>query len=79
MAVAPDHWRASLEPARNLFTDAELWRLMWVEATLAAERVLVPPDEPCPDHRACRGVAFGLWLRRTGRISNGLEGEPSRQ
>jgi hypothetical protein len=74
MVGAIDHSRASLEAARTLFSEPELWRLMWVEATLAAEQYLVAADEPCPDHVACRRLAFGLWLRLTGRVSDDLQG-----
>jgi hypothetical protein len=73
MIAATDRSRASLEVARNLFSEPELWRLLCVEATFAAEHCLVPVDEPCPDHLACRRLAFGLWLRLTGRVSDDLE------
>jgi hypothetical protein len=61
MIVATDPSRASLEVARNLFTEPELWRLLWVEATFAAEHCLVPVDEPCPITWPAAG-----WLSGSG-------------
>jgi hypothetical protein len=58
-----DRARATIKVACDLFTETEIWRLLYLEATLAAEQCLVPIDEPCPDHLACRRLAFGLWLR----------------
>jgi hypothetical protein len=67
MVAAIDHSRASLEAARTLFTELELWRLMWVEATLAAEQYLVAADElprPCRVPPAgFRSVASADWPR----------------
>jgi hypothetical protein len=74
MLQAIDRARATLNVARALFSEPEIWRLMWVEATLAAEQYLVPVDEPCLDHAGCRRLAFGLWLRLTGRVSDDLAG-----
>lgn len=52
----------------GLFTEDELRRLIWLHATVAAERHLVPPGKPCGDHQACRRLAFALWLRFTRRL-----------
>ena len=73
MAVAIDDARTALAEAREVFTEPELCRLMWVDATLAAERCLLPPGQACPDHQSCRRLAFGLWLRVTRRVSEDLE------
>jgi hypothetical protein len=51
------------------FSEEEIRRLYWVRGTFAAEQHLVPWRQPCPDHQACRRLAFALWLRCTERIS----------
>jgi len=63
-ALTPTH-RLLLEP----FNEHEIRRLYWLWATVCAERHLVPTDQPCPDHTACRRLAFVLWLRCTDRLS----------
>ncbi len=50
-------------------TENEIRRLVWLRGTVAAERHLVPIDQPCPDHEQCRRLAFALWLRVTDRLS----------
>ena len=50
-------------------TENEIRRLVWLSGTVAAERHLVPIDQPCPDHEQCRRLAFTLWLRVTNRLS----------
>jgi hypothetical protein len=45
-------------------------RLCWLRSSVIAERFLVPEGQPCPDHRACRRLAFALWLRCSGRLSD---------
>jgi hypothetical protein len=74
MLQAIDRARAALNVAQNQFTEPELWQLLSVEATLAAEQCLVPSDQPCTNHQACRRLAFGLWLRLTGRVSEDVDG-----
>ena len=69
MPVAIDRARATLDAARNQFTEPEMWRLLYLEATIAAEQCLIPANQRCQDHQTCRRLAFGLWLRLTGRIS----------
>ena len=49
-----------------LFTEDE--RLICVHATAAAELHLVPLDHPCPDHQACRRLAFAR-LRVAARLA----------
>jgi hypothetical protein len=66
--------RAVVETALDFFSPHEVWRLMSVEATLAAEQYLVPPGQPCADHQACRRFAFGLWLRLTRRVGEEIDG-----
>jgi hypothetical protein len=39
-----------------------------VHATAAAELHLVPLDQPCPDHQACRRLAFAR-LRVAARLA----------
>ena len=51
------------------FTESEIRRLVWLRGIVAAERHLVPIDQPCPDHEQCRRLAFALWLRVTDRLS----------
>ena len=51
------------------FTASEIRRLVWLRGIVAAERYLVPIDQPCPDHEQCRRLAFALWLRVTDRLS----------
>ena len=74
MAPVTDHPRATPGVSPHPFTPHELSRLMAVEATMAAEQYLVPLDQRCPDHQACRRLAFGLWLRLTQRVAEGIEG-----
>ena len=62
---SPATSRHLLEP----FSDDEIRRLYWLRGTVAAEQHLVSPGEPCPDHQCCRRLAFALWLRCTGRLS----------
>jgi hypothetical protein len=55
----------------DLFTEDELRRLIWLRGAVAAERRLVPRDQACPEHQACRRLAFALWLYATHRLSEG--------
>ena len=72
MRAAPDRAGAGDAPAiADPFTREELRRLIWLRGTIAAERHLVPPDQPCPEHQACRRLAFALWLYATHRLSEG--------
>jgi hypothetical protein len=73
MQVPIDRARATLNVARSLFTEPEIWRLLFLEATVAAERRLLPIGLPCPDRAACRRLAFDLWLRLTGRVSDSVD------
>ena len=56
------------ELADTLFTEDERRRLICVHATAAAELHLVPLDHPCPDHQACRRLAFAR-LRVAARLA----------
>ena len=64
-------------------TENEIRRLVWLRGIVAAERHLVPIDQLCTDHEQCRRLAFALWLRCSGRLSESdrpktnLKGEPS--
>jgi hypothetical protein len=70
MQATPDQASARDSPASaDLFAPDELRRLVWLRGVVAAERHLVPPDQPCPGHQACRRLAFALWLRVTHRLS----------
>jgi hypothetical protein len=53
------------------FNDEQVLRLCWLRSTVVAERYLVASGQPCPDHQACRRLAFALWLRCTNRLSEG--------
>ena len=65
------HDRASrADPVLESFSKAEIRRLYWVRATFVAERFRFPIGEPCTDHDDCRRLAFALWLRCSGRISD---------
>jgi len=71
--VAAELSSPALAAVRGLlapFSDDEVRRLYWLKLTWIAERHLVPPGQPCPDHQACRRLAFALWLRSTGRLSS---------
>ena len=57
------------------FTESEIRPLVWLRGIVAAERHLVPFDQPCPDHEQCRRLAFALWLRVTDRLSELSESE----
>jgi hypothetical protein len=50
-------------------SEPQILRLCWLRITVVAERYLVASGQPCPDHRACRRLAFALWLRCTNRLS----------
>jgi hypothetical protein len=54
-------------------TNDEIRDLNLVMLTAAAERHLIGLGQPCGDHQACRRLAFALWLRTTGRLSEGNE------
>jgi len=54
-------------------THDERRQLLWLKATVIAERQLVGPHEPCVDHHACRRLAFALWLSATGRVSENFD------
>ena len=67
-----DGEQPSLVPVGHLlesFNEDQIRRLYWVWGTFAAEQHLVPWGQPYPDHQACRRLAFALWLRCTGRVS----------
>ncbi len=71
--MAVDLASPALEAVRALlapFSDDEIRRLYWLKGTWVAEQHLVPADQRCPDHQACRRLAFALWLRSTGRLSS---------
>ena len=63
LVVAPTHGLP------ESFSQDEIRRLYWLRCTFVAEQHLVPWGQPCPDHQACRRLAFALWLRCTGRLS----------
>jgi hypothetical protein len=72
MRAAPDRANGQDTPTlADLFTEDELRRLIWLRGAIAAERHLVPHDQPCPEHQACRRLAFALWLYATHRLSEG--------
>ena len=72
-----------LDPLLEPFNGETCLRLCWLQITVMAEHCLVPTGQPCPDHQACRRLAFALWLRCSGRLSESdrpktnLKGEPS--
>ena len=59
-----------LDPLLKPFTGEACLRLCWLRITINAERSLVPRDRLCSDHQACRRLAFALWLRCSGRLSD---------
>ena len=70
--AAPDRASARGTPTiTDQFTADELCRLIWLRGAVAAERHLVSLDQPCPEHQACRRLAFALWLYATHRLSEG--------
>jgi hypothetical protein len=72
MRAAPEQADAQHTPTiADLFTEDELRRLIWLRGAIAAERHLVPHDQACPEHQACRRLAFALWLYATHRLSEG--------
>jgi hypothetical protein len=72
MPAAPDQADAPGAPAiADLFTQDEVRRLIWLRGAVAAERHLVPHGQACPEHQACRRLAFALWLYATHRLSEG--------
>jgi len=56
-------------PGSNLCED-ELLRLQYVQLTAAAERHLVSIGLSCPDHHACRRLAFARFLHLTHRLGD---------
>jgi hypothetical protein len=59
-----------LDPLREPFDGETCLRLCWLQITGLAERSLVPRGQPCPDHQACRRLAFALWLCCSRRLSD---------
>jgi hypothetical protein len=57
--------------SRADFAPIEVRRLAWLRATHLAEAHLERAGLPA-DRAACQHLAFGLWLRATGRISEEL-------
>jgi hypothetical protein len=55
------------------FTSAQNPLLECIRITMAAERHLVARAEPCPDHQACRRLAFARWLRLAERLTDDLD------
>jgi hypothetical protein len=74
VAVTSDQPAAARSGAAALedFTSEEITRLVWVRATRLAESYLVPANERCAHHDACRRLAFALWLRCTNRIGESV-------
>jgi hypothetical protein len=68
---------APLDPSETeshpRLTSAQNPLLECIRITMAAERHLVARAEPCPDHQACRRLAFARWLRLTARITEDLD------
>ena len=61
----------------NAFDDAELYRLQWLRATFAAEcHRLGGAHQPCSDHQSCRRLAFALWLRCRGSLTELIDHHP---
>ena len=54
--------------ALTCLTENEIRRLVWLSGTVAAERHLVPIDQPCPDHEQCRRLAFAPWASASGVV-----------
>jgi hypothetical protein len=71
------HQPAPLDPSETErhpgFTGAQNPLLECIRITMAAERHLVARAEPCPDHQACRRLAFARWLRLTERLTDDLD------
>ncbi|MBV9322773.1 MAG: hypothetical protein JO352_03175 [Chloroflexi bacterium] len=61
---------SQLDPLLEPFDGETCLRLCWLQITVLAERSLVTRDQPCPDHQVCRRLAFALWLRCSGRLSD---------
>jgi hypothetical protein len=64
---------AHCQTTEIVFTDVQQRRLGYLQLTVAAERFLVPPGQPCPDHQACRRLAFARWLYVNRWLSEGAE------
>jgi hypothetical protein len=73
LPILDDSTRAHRNFPKFSFTSDERRQLNCVKATVAAERQLLPPNQPCPDHQACRRLAFALWLFATGRLSDAVD------
>jgi hypothetical protein len=71
------HHPAPLDPSETEshpgFTGAQNPLLECIRITVAAERHLVARAETCPDHQACRRLAFARWLRLTERTTEELD------
>jgi hypothetical protein len=59
---------ASEFPHASNLCDDELARLQYVQLTAAAEQHLVSIGSSCPDHDACRRLAFARFLYLTHRV-----------
>ncbi len=67
----------AITKALACFTENGTRRLVWLGETVAAERHLVPIDQPYADHQLWR-LAFALWLRVTDLLTEVSEsGRPS--
>ena len=73
LAIANQEWIGVPQLPDASLTPDQLRQLTWVHATDVAERHLVPLDQACLEHQACRRLAFALWLRVSDRISEGAE------
>jgi hypothetical protein len=60
-------------PSALYLSDDEHVRLQYVQLTAAAEQHLVSLGTPCPDHDACRHLAFARFLFLTRRVGDDLE------
>jgi hypothetical protein len=61
------------EATEIVFTEDEQHQLSCVRLTLAAERHLARLGQLCPDHQACRRLAFARWLHVNRWLSEGAE------
>ena len=72
MLILPDHCPTEPRPDvdKTILSVTEHACLEYIRLTAAAEAHLVSPAHPCPDHQACRRLAFARFLYLAGRLAN---------
>ena len=75
MMISPQFPSSTIRqpPVNSSISELRYTHLTHVQLTATAERHLVSSGKPCPDHQACRRLAFGRWLFMTGRVTEAMD------